>query len=97
MRKFLAIVLCKLGRFAGRLVGKGSSLPGKLALKVCPDILSRVRLHKGGNCPSPGGSSVEPAPQSCNPVLCNNLSPVSAESYGSVSILRNHTAKKNTF
>ena len=44
MRKFLAIVLCKLGRFAGKLVGKGSSLPGKLALKVCPDILSRVRL-----------------------------------------------------
>jgi len=34
----------ELGRFAGRLVGKGSSLPGKLALKVCPDILSRVRL-----------------------------------------------------
>ena len=44
MRRFLAIVLCKLGRFAGKLVGKGSSLPGKLALKVCPDILSRVRL-----------------------------------------------------
>jgi UDP-N-acetylmuramyl tripeptide synthase len=44
VRKFLAIVLCKLGRFAGKLVGKGSSLPGKLALKVCPDILSRVRL-----------------------------------------------------
>ena len=44
MRTFLAIVLCKLGRFAGKLVGKGSSLPGKLALKVCPDILSRVRL-----------------------------------------------------
>ena len=31
MRTFLAIVLCKLGRFAGKLVGKGSSLPGKLA------------------------------------------------------------------
>ena len=44
MRKFLAIALCKLGRFVGKLVGKGSSLPGKLALKVCPDILSRVRL-----------------------------------------------------
>jgi UDP-N-acetylmuramyl tripeptide synthase len=44
VRTFLAIVLCKLGRFAGKLVGKGSSLPGKLALKVCPDILSRVRL-----------------------------------------------------
>ncbi len=44
MRKFLAIALCKLGRFVGKLVGKGSSLPGKLALKVCPDILSRVQL-----------------------------------------------------
>ena len=46
MRTFLAIVLCKLGRFAGKLVGKGSSLPGKLALKVCPDILARVRLPR---------------------------------------------------
>jgi UDP-N-acetylmuramyl tripeptide synthase len=44
VRKFLAIALCKLGRFVGKLVGKGSSLPGKLALKVCPDILSRVQL-----------------------------------------------------
>ena len=44
MRKFLAIIVCKLGRFAGKLVGKGSSLPGRAALKICPDILARVRL-----------------------------------------------------
>ena len=44
MRKFLAIVVCKLGRFVGRLVGKGSSMPGKFALKICPDILRRVQL-----------------------------------------------------
>ena len=44
MRKFLAILVCKLGRFVGKLVGKGSSLPGKYALKICPDILSRVEL-----------------------------------------------------
>lgn len=44
MRKFLAIALCKLGRRVGKLMGKGSSLPGKLALKVCPDILRRVEL-----------------------------------------------------
>jgi len=44
MRKFLAILVCKLGRAAGRLVGKGSSMPGKFALKICPDILSRVKL-----------------------------------------------------
>ena len=44
MRKFLAILVCKAGRFVGKLVGKGSSLPGKYALKICPDILSRVEL-----------------------------------------------------
>ena len=44
MRKFLAIVVCKAVRFVGRLVGRGSSLPGKFALKVCPDILARVEL-----------------------------------------------------
>ena len=46
MRKILAVILCKLGRAAGKLVGKGSSLPGKLALKICPDILGRVELPK---------------------------------------------------
>ena len=44
MRKLLAIVVCKLGRFVGKLVGKGSSMPGKFALKICPDILRRVQL-----------------------------------------------------
>lgn len=44
MRTFLAIVVCKALRFVGKLVGKGSSLPGKYALKICPDILSRVQL-----------------------------------------------------
>ncbi len=44
MRKFLAILVCKLGRFVGKLIGKGSSMPGKAALKLCPDILSRVQL-----------------------------------------------------
>jgi len=41
---FLAIVICKVLRFVGKLVGKGSSLPGKYALKVCPDVLRRVKL-----------------------------------------------------
>ena len=44
MRKFLAILVCKLGHAVGSLVGKGSSLPGKYALKICPDILARVQL-----------------------------------------------------
>ena len=44
MRTFLAIVVCKVLRLVGKLVGKGSSLPGKYALKLCPDILRRVEL-----------------------------------------------------
>lgn len=46
MRRFLAILLCKLCSAAGRLLGKGSSLPGKLALKVCPDILRLVEAPR---------------------------------------------------
>ena len=44
MRVFLTILICRLLRFAGGLVGKGSSMPGKVALRLCPDILSRVKL-----------------------------------------------------
>ena len=44
MRLFLAIVVCKVLRFVGGLVGKGSSLPGAFALKLCPDVLGRVKL-----------------------------------------------------
>ena len=44
MKLFLAVIVCKVLRFVGRLVGKGSSLPGEFALKVCPDVLGRVKL-----------------------------------------------------
>lgn len=44
MRKLLAIIVCKILRIVGKLVGKGSSLPGKFALKICPDVLSKVSL-----------------------------------------------------
>ncbi|MBQ7777365.1 MAG: DUF1727 domain-containing protein [Oscillibacter sp.] len=44
MRKLLAILVCKALRVVGKLVGKGSSLPGKYALKICPDILRQVQL-----------------------------------------------------
>lgn len=43
MRKFLAILVCRILTLVGKLVGKGTSLPGKYALKVCPDILSRIK------------------------------------------------------
>lgn len=43
MRLILAIICCKLTRLALRIVGRGgTALPGKLALKICPDALSRL-------------------------------------------------------
>ncbi len=43
MRLFLAILLCKLSRWALRLLGRGgTALPGTLALKLCPDLVSRL-------------------------------------------------------
>ncbi len=44
MKKFLTILVCKLLRFAGKVIGRGSSKPGQVALRLCPDILSRVEL-----------------------------------------------------
>ena len=44
MRRFFAIILCQWMRLVGKLLGRGSSLPGQFALKVCPDVLGRVKL-----------------------------------------------------
>lgn len=44
MKVFFTVLICKLLRFAGKLIGKGSSFPGQIALKICPDILNRVKL-----------------------------------------------------
>lgn len=46
MRKFLAILACRILKLVGGLVGKGTSLPGKYALKICPDILRRIQKPK---------------------------------------------------
>ena len=46
MKRFLTILICKLLRFAGKLIGKGSSMPGQIALRLCPDILKRIELPK---------------------------------------------------
>ncbi len=43
LRVFFACLICRLARWGIRLLGRGgTSLPGKLALKVCPDLLSEL-------------------------------------------------------
>lgn len=44
MKVFFTVLVCKVLKFIGNLIGKGSSFPGQIALKLCPDILSRVEL-----------------------------------------------------
>ncbi|MBR4469959.1 MAG: DUF1727 domain-containing protein, partial [Erysipelotrichaceae bacterium] len=44
MKKILAIIICKFAKWACGFIGRGSSFPGQLALKICPDILSRIDL-----------------------------------------------------
>jgi len=42
----IAVFICKLIYFFGRRVGKGSSLPGKVVLRIFPDVLGRLKLPK---------------------------------------------------
>ncbi len=44
VKMFISVIICKALYFIGKLVGKGSSLPGKIVLKLFPDILGRVKL-----------------------------------------------------
>ena len=49
----LSVIVCKLLIIAGRIFGKaGSSLPGQIAMKICPDILKLIspKIHKGIIC-----------------------------------------------
>ncbi len=46
MKKFIAIMLNKIIYKIGKLLKKGSSMPGQIALKICPNILSQVKLPK---------------------------------------------------
>ena len=41
VRAFFAIILCKLLRFLSRLLHRGgTAMPGRWALKLCPDLLA---------------------------------------------------------
>lgn len=46
MKLFFVVLVCKLLKFAGKLIGRGSSLPGQIALKLYPNILGKVKLPK---------------------------------------------------
>ena len=57
LKVFFAVLACKLSRVAIRLLGRGGTdFPGRIALKLCPDLLGELaknvttvdyRLEKG--------------------------------------------------
>ncbi len=44
MRLLLAIISGKIIHFFGKFIGKASNLPGAVALKICPDLMSRIKF-----------------------------------------------------
>ena len=44
--KFIAILLGKMVVLAGKILGKGSSLPGEIALKLDNNLLKKFKLPK---------------------------------------------------
>ena len=43
IRIFLACLVCRAARFAARLLGRGgTAMPGKAALKICPELLREL-------------------------------------------------------
>lgn len=43
MRYIAALVVCKVLYFCLRIIGRGSNLPGEIALKICPGLLGMLR------------------------------------------------------
>ena len=46
MKIIISILICRFVYFVGKIVKKGSSLPGKIVLKLFPSILSKIKMPK---------------------------------------------------
>lgn len=45
MRLFIAILIGKLLKFVGGFINRSTDLPGNVALKICPDLLSKLKIE----------------------------------------------------
>lgn len=46
LKVFLSIMAAKLAHAVGKFIGKGTSKPGQIALKILPDVLNYIKLPK---------------------------------------------------
>ena len=42
---FLALTVGKILNWGMSLLGRGSAFPGRIALKLCPDLLKRIHIN----------------------------------------------------
>ena len=83
LRLIIAVCACKAGIFVSKLMGKaGSSMPGNLALRICPNILSllagQVKKEIIAVCGTNGKTSTNNMiytylVSNGNKVVCNNV------------------------
>jgi UDP-N-acetylmuramyl tripeptide synthase len=48
--KVITLIICKIVQFILKLMGRGTSLPGKIALKLYPDILKNIEKPQNTIC-----------------------------------------------
>lgn len=83
MRLIIAVWTAKLSSFIGKIIGKKSTAtPGVLALKICPDLIKRLKKNISGKiivtCGTNGKTTTnnliyEALKKSGHKVLCNDL------------------------
>lgn len=78
MRRTLAIIIGKLLHFVGKPFGKSTNLPGEIALKICPDLISKFRIKgrvlavTGSNGKTTTANMVAHILKSCGYSVANN-------------------------
>ncbi len=78
MKQTIAILVGKILHFIGKPFGKSTNLPGEIALKICPDLISRFRIKgrvlavTGSNGKTTPANMVAHILKSCGYSVANN-------------------------
>lgn len=96
----LTIIICKIAAFFGKILRRGSNLPGKIALRLNKDILSKIEMPEivilvtGSNGKTSTSSLITAAARAAGKrVICNSEGSNQIEGVATV-LLRNCKGKK---
>ena len=78
-KAILAILLCKLLRLLSRLLHRGgTAMPGRYALKLCPDLLARLSKNVRSVVITGTNGKTSPAPTAKRPAPASSSRPLSS-------------------